>query len=35
MTQAQLMECNNGTTVAITTSVNSGHSHTFQIAKWF
>lgn len=35
MTQTQLMDCNNGATITITTSIDTGHSHTFQIAKWF
>lgn len=35
MTQAELQSVNSGNTVTITTSVVSGHSHTFDIKKWF
>ena len=35
MTQQELIAVNNGTTVSIVTTVDSGHSHAFQIMKWF
>jgi len=35
MTQAELQSVNSGNTVTISTSVISGHSHTFDIKKWF
>jgi hypothetical protein len=35
MTQAELQAVNGGTTVTITDSVVSGHSHSYQIQKWF
>jgi hypothetical protein len=35
MTQQQLQNVNNGQTVTITDSTVSGHSHQYQISKWF
>ena len=35
MTQAQCLTVNGGATLDIESSVDSGHSHTFSIKKWF
>lgn len=35
MTQAELQSVKSGNTVEVSDSVVSGHSHTYQITKWF
>lgn len=35
ITEAQLQAVNGGSTVTITDSIVQGHSHTYQIKKWF
>jgi hypothetical protein len=35
MTQMELMTCNSGGFVVVTTSVTDLHQHTFTINKWF
>jgi len=35
MTQAELQSVNGGTAVTVTDSSVQGHSHTYQIQKWF
>ena len=35
MTQTQLLSVQGGTSVIVTTSTDSGHSHDFTIGKWY
>ena len=35
MTQQQLQDVKDGQTVTVTDSVSSGHSHQYQISKWY
>jgi hypothetical protein len=35
LTQAQLQDLKNGTAVSVTDSLSSGHSHQYQITKWY
>jgi len=35
MTQAELQSVKNGNTVTVTASNSSGHTHTFDISKWY
>jgi len=35
MTQAELQSVNGGSTIMVTDSIVSGHSHTYEIKKWF